>query len=163
MRTHNRQCCSKNCINNPAGSGKVCGCPTGKTPCQDRCVTNCTSPKVLDTSTCQCVCPSGQVECNGACVSNQCGTTQIFNPDTCMCEQVGCAPATVCGTNCTCRARVATCSGIGGECIETGTVNCDVTTCADCTAAGGVLVVAPSECPTNPPHLGCAQTCSNPA
>jgi CXCXC repeat len=80
MRTHNRQCCSKNCINNPAGSGKVCGCPTGKTPCQDRCVTNCTSPKVLDTSTCQCVCPSGQVECNGACVSNQCGTTQIFNP-----------------------------------------------------------------------------------
>ena len=106
--TRNRQCCSKNCIENPAGrGGKVCGCPTGKTPCQEHCVKNCTSPKVLDTNTCQCVCPtvaceggtvnSTTCECecaplktlvNGQCVcpTINCGAVGTLNPNTCACE-----------------------------------------------------------------------------
>jgi hypothetical protein len=64
--TANTQCCSRNCIKNPQGNGKICGCPTGKTLCGGRCVTNCTAPKVLNTD-CQCVCPSGQTTCGGAC------------------------------------------------------------------------------------------------
>ena len=36
--TGDRQCCSRNCIRNPSGEGRICGCPTGRTRCGDRCV-----------------------------------------------------------------------------------------------------------------------------
>jgi hypothetical protein len=152
--TRNRQCCSKNCINNPSGSGKVCGCPTGKTPCQGRCVTNCTSPKVLDTNTCECVCPgsceggqvfnancqcecpTGQVLCNDACVSNVCDAGEVFNPTTCQCG--ACSPAgncfgggfPECGNGCVC---VQTLEGTGFCAAVTGCLSlqtCTIT--ADC-------------------------------
>jgi hypothetical protein len=100
----NRQCCSKNCIDNPSGSGKVCGCPTGKTPCGGRCVTNCPPPKVLDAN-CQCVCPPGQAECNGSCVSNSCPPGQIFDPSRCACVPE-CLP-----NGATCTAETLCCSG----------------------------------------------------
>jgi hypothetical protein len=39
----NRQCCSKNCIKNPRGRGRICGCLTGQTlcPASNSCVPNC--------------------------------------------------------------------------------------------------------------------------
>jgi hypothetical protein len=90
----NSQCCSRNCIKNPKGSGKVCGCPTGKTLCNGRCVTNCTGDQILNPSTCQCVCPSNTTLCQGHCFYSRCGTDQTFNPVTCACESTVC-PAVV--------------------------------------------------------------------
>jgi Stigma-specific protein, Stig1 len=36
--TGDRQCCSRRCIRDPSGEGRICGCPTGQTRCGDRCV-----------------------------------------------------------------------------------------------------------------------------
>ena len=140
----NRQCCSKNCIENPSGSGKVCGCPTTKTPCGGRCVTNCTPPKVLDAN-CQCVCESGQVECsNGSCVSNSCPDGQSLNTTTCQCE---CPPGQVlcngsCVSNSCSEGQIfdpSRCTCVAQCLPEGGTCTADEQCCVGLTCCGTPL------------------------
>ena len=97
--TANSQCCSRNCTKNPQGNGKICGCPTGKTLCGGRCVTNCTAPKVLNTD-CQCVCPAPKTLVGGACV----------------CPTVVCEGGTV-NANCQCECPAPRSSLVDGECV----------------------------------------------
>ncbi len=96
--TANSQCCSRNCIKNPQGNGKICGCPTGQTLCPagNQCVTCNNTGEVVNLTTCKCECPSGQVVCNNACVSNVCDSTtgEVFNPITCQCEAAVCDAST---------------------------------------------------------------------
>jgi hypothetical protein len=96
--TANSQCCSRQCIKNPQGNGKICGCPTGKTLCPagNQCVTCNNTGEVVNLTTCKCECPSGTVLCNNACVSNVCDATtgEVFNPASCKCEAVVCDAST---------------------------------------------------------------------
>jgi hypothetical protein len=117
------QCCSKNCVRR--GDDKVCGCPTGKTRCGGRCVTNCTGGVTLDPNTCECGCPSGQVLCNGACVSDQCDIGQTFDPTTCQCWSA--CPDQPCCCSCVYRdangALVSTCvSPYAGDVVTCNTL-----------------------------------------
>jgi hypothetical protein len=97
--TGNFQCCSRNCIKNPQGNGRICGCPTGKTLCGGRCVTNCTAPKVPNpTNNCACECPA-----------NLCTAPKIPDPtNNCACKCP--TGSTICGNTCcpsgeTCQAN----------------------------------------------------------
>ncbi len=119
--TANTQCCSRRCIRNPKGSGKICGCPTGKTLCPagNQCVTCTNTGEVVNQTTCKCECPSGQVVCNNACVSNVCDPTtgEVFNQATCKCE---------------CLSGKELC---GGKCLACPTLSnpCQVSVCVPAT------------------------------
>src|SRR5215211_1888668 len=67
--TANTQCCSRNCIKNPNGNGKICGCPTGQTLCSNRCVTCNNIGEVVNPSTCQCECPADTELCGSQCLA----------------------------------------------------------------------------------------------
>ncbi len=84
----NTQCCSRNCMKNPQGRGRICGCPTDQTLCNNQCIVCNNVGEVVNPETCQCECPTGQVVCNNACVSNVCGEGEVFNPTTCQCEPI---------------------------------------------------------------------------
>jgi hypothetical protein len=84
----NTQCCSRNCMKNPQGRGRICGCPTDQTLCNNQCIVCNNVGEVVNPETCQCECPTGQVVCNNACVSNVCGVGEVFDPTTCQCEGV---------------------------------------------------------------------------
>src|ERR671920_518851 len=56
---NNTQCCSGNCIENPQGSGKVCGCAAGSELCGGQCLAMCPPNAQRDPQLCECVCPSG--------------------------------------------------------------------------------------------------------
>jgi hypothetical protein len=133
--TANSQCCSRQCIKNPQGNGKICGCPTGKTLCPagNQCVTCSNTGEVVNLTTCKCECPSGTVLCNNACVSNVCSGGRVFNQATCKCE---------------CLTGQEVCSGTN-TCVP----SCDPTT-------GEILVFDPDtnncrcECPTDTEMCG---------
>ena len=96
--TANTQCCSRQCIKNPRGNGKICGCPTGKTLCPagNQCVTCTNTGEVVNLTTCKCECPSDMELCKNECVSKNCDEGKTFNPATCSCEEV-CPEHTLCG------------------------------------------------------------------
>jgi hypothetical protein len=76
--TANTQCCSRNCIKNPKGNGKICGCPTGKTLCNNKCVTCNNSGEVVNPTTCQCEavgCPAILQEVNPSTGECECPPT----------------------------------------------------------------------------------------
>jgi hypothetical protein len=87
------QCCSKNCIRQ--GDEKVCACPEGKTPCNERCVNlerndnncGCCGNRCADDQECVGgVCQGGpECQCPLICgvVSRPCGAT----PDSCNCVE----------------------------------------------------------------------------
>jgi hypothetical protein len=166
--TANYQCCSRNCIKNPQGNGKICGCPTGKTLCGGRCVTNCTAPKVLNTSTCscecppdeacttiggtvnpttcECECPTGKTICQGQCVPNACSSIQTFNPATCRCETklANCTP----GTNNCCPGMASTCYAVEGGAVCATLIDCTFT-CNHCPSGSICLPAGTAPCHTS--------------
>jgi hypothetical protein len=119
------QCCSRNCIRQ--GDDKVCGCPEGRTPCNDRCVN-------LDRNENHC----------GSCF-NRCQTGETCADGTC------CPNSRVCGTG-----TSLTCCAEGQECVDgvcqgscPGTT---LTTEGDCNCAsicpGGIPITV--TCQDNP-------------
>jgi hypothetical protein len=95
--TANRQCCSRRCIRNPQGNGRICGCPTGQTLCPagNQCVTCTNSGEVVDLTTCKCECPTGTELCGGQCVSS-CTGGEVLDPTTCQCGPTACPEVSCC-------------------------------------------------------------------
>jgi hypothetical protein len=118
---NNAQCCSGNCIENPQGSGKVCGCAAGQTLCpgNNSCVENCPPGEALDPTTCRCIqcqnaseCPTPDNECQRAtCTNGVCGVENV--PDGTSCDDLN-----PCTTNDVCAAGV--CAGT----LTEGCVRC---------------------------------------
>jgi len=118
---NNAQCCSSNCIEDPQGSGKVCGCAAGQTLCpgNNSCVQNCPPGEALDPSTCRCnqcqnasECPTPDNECQRAtCTNGLCGVENV--PDGTSCDDLN-----PCTTNDVCAAGV--CAGT----LTEGCVRC---------------------------------------
>jgi hypothetical protein len=89
----NAQCCSGNCIENPQGSGKVCGCAAGQTlcPANNSCIQDCSPGEALDPTTCRCTqcqnasdCPTPDNECQRAtCTNGVCGVENVPNGTSC--------------------------------------------------------------------------------
>jgi Stigma-specific protein, Stig1 len=87
------QCCSRNCIRQ--GEEKVCACPDGRTPCNDRCVN--LERNENHCGACGFRCPEGE-ECEGGvCEGGACAPPSLelcevgFPPcagDTCFCFEV---------------------------------------------------------------------------
>jgi hypothetical protein len=108
----NAQCCSGNCIENPQGSGKVCGCAAGQTLCpgNNSCIQDCPPGEALDPTTCRCTqcqnasdCPTPDNECQRAtCTNGLCGVEHV--PDGTSCDDLN-----PCTTNDVCTAGV--CAG----------------------------------------------------
>jgi hypothetical protein len=103
---NNTQCCSGNCIENPQGGGKVCGCAAGSELCGGQCLAMCPPNAQRDPQLCECVCPSGfglcasgstpgstlnccesgtQQCCKGECYPF-CPEGEVRNGFTCQCE-----------------------------------------------------------------------------
>jgi hypothetical protein len=147
--TANTQCCSRRCIKNPQGNGRICGCPTGKTLCPagNQCVTCTNTGEVVNLTTCKCECPADTELCNNACVSKVCGANESFNTTTCQCEAVGCtagSSVTPCGMcthgrnpfiGCGCYERA---DGTGTFCLNFGCSSC-IRSCDRC-PSGSVCV-----------------------
>ena len=98
-----RQCCSKNCVRR--GDDKVCGCPEGKTRCNDGCVNlktnerhcgscsnSCAAGQECVRGVCQGGCPSGTTTCGTEC----CAEGQECVGGVCQCP----SGTTLCGGNC---------------------------------------------------------------
>ena len=103
------QCCSRNCVRR--GDDKVCGCPEGKSSCNDRCVNldrnenhcgscsnRCVEGQECVGGVCQCL--SGTTLCGGQCVSTTCPEGQTFNTDTCQCETTETCTSETVGQRC---------------------------------------------------------------
>ena len=148
--TGDRQCCSRNCIRNPSGEGRICGCPTGRTRCGDRCVNlqrnenNCGS--------CGNRCAEEQECVSGACEGG---------------GPAGCTPGTFgeCGSCTHPDGTTAFChcgtlaDGTGTFCFFGGFCR---SSCADCAVLypGTVCVQTPS-CNTGTAPVACVYPCSN--
>src|SRR5688572_1598864 len=120
------QCCSRNCIRR--GDDKVCGCPEGKTRCNDRCVNLQTNERHC--GSCSNRCP-GEQECvGGRClVSCTPGTTGCCSGfGTCFALVDG---GTACATVVTCFKEgssepITSCSDCppGSLCAQDGPIDC---------------------------------------
>jgi hypothetical protein len=78
------QCCSRNCVRR--GDDKVCGCPEGKTRCNDRCVN-------LDRNENHCGecfnrCERGQECVNGVCGGGVCPPERMLTEGDCDCASI---------------------------------------------------------------------------
>jgi hypothetical protein len=128
------QCCSKNCVRR--GDDKVCGCPEGKTRCNDGCVNLKTDERHC--GSCSNSCAEGQ-ECVGG-----------------MCQGGGCpSGTTTCGTEC--------CAGgqecVGGVCqCPSGTTLCGGN-CVDNCQSGQTLDPSTCQCLSTCPDQPCCCTC----
>jgi hypothetical protein len=144
------QCCSRNCIRR--GDDKVCGCPEGKTRCNDRCVNlernenhcgscfnRCEEGEECVDSACTPTCAQNGSICsaNDQCCSGRCAGGMCAEP--CPSDRVLLCNGT-CARRCTSSADCAAgCEGCGGE-ISTGLRFCGRTdpaqtrcsTCSDC-------------------------------
>ena len=109
------QCCSRNCIRR--GDDKVCGCPTGQTRCNDRCVNLKRNERHCGTCFNRCAegdeCVDGMCQ-GGGCPSGTtlCGTECCQTGATCV-NGTCCRNAQVCGTGTT-----LTCCAEGKECVN---------------------------------------------
>jgi hypothetical protein len=181
-RYDNQNCgrCGNVCPANASCQNGVCtggACPSGQQRCTTSTTTYCADLQT-DENNCgecgnvcpddqecvggQCECPSGTTECGGQCVSNECPSGEEFNPDTCMCEAVGCTAGTSCtgpsGTdscgpnpNITCRCRTLAdgsgtycgcaafpahscdeCSEFNTVCVTSGTTGFEFTCVSQC-------------------------------
>jgi hypothetical protein len=140
------QCCSRNCVRR--GDDKVCGCPEGKTRCNDRCVN-------LDRNENHCGecfnrCEQGQECMNGVCgggVCTPCGTQCCTAGETCYgpfltnAEPVCCSNDPLCQGNPTAAGTIVCVNlqVVGGPCPRP-TCNTD----ADC--SGEICIQTPG-CP----------------
>jgi Stigma-specific protein, Stig1 len=140
------QCCSRNCVRR--GDDKVCGCPEGKTRCNDRCVN-------LDRNENHCGecfnrCEQGQECMNGVCgggVCTPCGTQCCTAGETCYgpfltnAEPVCCSNDPLCQGNPTAAGTIVCVNlqVVGGPCPRQ-TCNTD----ADC--SGEICIQTPG-CP----------------
>jgi hypothetical protein len=142
--TGDRQCCSRRCIRNPRGDGRICGCPTGQTRCGDRCVNlqinenNCGRCGKRCAAGQECVngmcesgggCPDGRPPCGGA-------PTCCLPGETCLngtCANF-CTEELSCCCNCNYRhtttgEQVSVCQGNAGGC--SGDANVDWRNCGN--------------------------------
>ena len=99
------QCCSRNCIRQ--GDEKVCGCPEGKTPCNDRCV----NLKRNENHCGECFNPCDEgVECiNGRCAASCPPDTKLCNNGQCAncCDNADCSGCATCQSGtCACGGTV---------------------------------------------------------
>jgi hypothetical protein len=128
----NTECCSKNCIKNPQGNGKICGCPTNQTLCGNRCITCNNTGEIVNPATCQCECPTGKSLVNGTCVATCIFEGQCVGPNCgvgCFCRETT-EGVPICVSNfavgqfdeCTSTAQC----GLGSVCVQpcTGPAQC---------------------------------------
>ena len=157
------QCCSGNCIRQ--GDDKVCACPEGRTPCNDRCVNldrnenHCGAcfnrcPEDVECVGGVCQCPSGTTACGGNCVPN-CQSGQALDPSTCQCVPQ-CGPGVVCDVSFTECAPLCACT----DRLEGGTV-CGQTVCGPpCTSSDECVQVFGPGAVCQAPGTGCCgQAC----
>jgi hypothetical protein len=170
------QCCSRNCVRR--GDDKVCGCPEGRTRCNDRCVNLETNENHCGSCSNRCAegeeCVDG--ECCGGCVSN--GGSCAADSECCssICDSGTCAECRSGGGPCPdCCSFVCTRNGIcvppGGPnyvacaCVDgSGEIRCSSAACgsseldrfcaAVCATSGGVANLTCDACSTN-----CGPTC----
>ena len=179
--TGDRQCCSRNCIRNPSGEGRICGCPTGQARCGDRCVNlqrnerHCGSYFNRCREGSECVggvcqgggCPRGTTLCGGQCVTSLCSGGQAFNPSTCQCAP--CPPGTTICTSgevpglnvcCPLEGHIACCTqGVSGPTGQpSGEIDAHTIGCVNSSCPGGCVIRA-----TDPGDLlgANAGVCSN--
>jgi hypothetical protein len=114
------QCCSRNCIRR--GDDKVCGCPTGRTRCKDRC---CRKGEQCVRGECQAGCPPGETVCTG-----------------CACETVACTPGTFgCNPNATTDSFCFANAEGGGTTCGCTFSSC-TNDCSECTNLGRSCVIS---------------------
>ena len=77
------QCCSRNCIRR--GDDKVCGCPQGKTRCNDRCVN--LQRNENHCGECFNRCAEGEECVEGVCGTSTCGANQPCLTGECVCPE----------------------------------------------------------------------------
>ena len=148
------QCCTRNCIRR--GDDKVCGCPEGRTRCNDRCVNLKTNERHC--GRCFNRCPEGQEcvrgTCAAACISN--GGGPCTTDDECCsgnCDSSGfCLPPT--GPNsvdCLCgdSTQVSSCTSL--QCSDVAAISSFV--CNPLCASIGSFFTGPVECA---PDASCA-------
>src|SRR5215218_3735742 len=134
------QCCSRNCIRR--GDDKVCGCPEGKSRCNDRCVNlqknehhcgecfnRCEEGQECVGGMCEGSCPPGDTVCGGDCCPEGTVCMQRGNGEPPFCDPV-CAPS--CPGSCICTASG---DGRGSVCIQSGTSSRLVDSCDQCPPA----------------------------
>jgi hypothetical protein len=148
------QCCSRNCIRQ--GDDKVCACPEGKTPCNERCVN--LERNENHCGACFNRCPE-DVECVGGQCGPQCGPGVVCDVSFTQCGQetgqlCACTDrlegGTVCGADfcgppCTSSDECVQQFGPGAVCQAPGTgccgqvciPACGATTAAPVTSTGG--------------------------
>jgi hypothetical protein len=138
------QCCSRNCVRR--GDDKVCGCPEGKTRCNDRCVNldrnenhcgecfnRCDDGEQCVRGECQGGCPPGETVCTGcACETVAC------TPGTEGCTNIGTSTGGFClanadGMGTTCACALGVCTNDCSECANLGLV---CVSNPDCAAIG---------------------------
>ena len=151
-----RQCCTRNCVPNPSGEGRICGCPAGKTACKERCVN--LQRNERHCGACFNRCPE-DFECVGGQCVPQCGPGVVCDVSFTQCGQetgqlCACTDrleggtvcgATFCGPPCTSSDECVQVFGPGAVCQAPGTgccgqaciPACGATTAAAATSTGG--------------------------
>jgi hypothetical protein len=162
------QCCSRNCVR--WGDHKVCGCPEGKTRCNDRCVnlkTNenhcgrcskrCAAGQECVAGVCQGGCPSGTTRCGtGGCLdlstdNDNCGTCGNHCLDVGgICQNGECRCLDVCTPGYTCTSPPPGASDTYIPCCGRPGCSCFTTTegtafCADSSQLGSDFSTANCE------------------
>jgi hypothetical protein len=168
----NTECCSKNCIKNPQGNGKICGCPTGQTLCNNNngCL-SCNAPKVPNATTCQCEClpnpactASGGTVNSSTCKCGNCPTGKVLSTDNLQCVQCNnandcpaptdqCQKATCTNNVCGFAADEGKSCNDHNPCTENDTCNAaglcagtQITGCVGCSSNGDCSGVAVTQC-----------------
>jgi hypothetical protein len=130
------QCCSKNCIRQ--GDEKVCGCPEGKTACNERCVN-------LDRNDNHCGECFNRCDEEVECIEGVCGGTECTEHIICLVVEPTCGPGT---EPCFC-----------AESVE-GTLICGADPCGEpCSTDAECDAIVPGAVCQIPEGGCCGQTC----